>query len=299
MNLFAFGLGYTALTWIETGRFARTRGTVTSAAKAATLAEQGVQAFVLDDSTADPMITPALRDSDVILVSVPPSPHGDSIITRFAKTIAGSQARWIGYLSTVGVYGDRGGAWVDETTPPAPASERSRRRLDAERLWLEFGARTGRAVHVFRLPGIYGPGRSAIDQLRAGTARRIVKPGQVFNRVHVADIARVLSASVRRPRAGAVYNAADDEPAPPQDVVAYAAALLGVPAPPEIPFDAAAMSPMAASYYAENKRVGNALIRSELGVALAYPTYREGLTAIAGVPPHPEFGSVVSSHRTE
>ncbi len=283
MNLFAFGLGYSALRWIGEGRFERVRGTVTSPGKAGAFRDRGIEAFVLDDAALDPGIPAALADSDAILVSVPPEAAGDPVLPRLSEAVAASRASWIGYLSTIGVYGDRGGAWIDESAAPAPGSERSRRRLAAEEAWLALGARSGKAVQVFRLAGIYGPGRSAIDQLRAGTARRIVKPGQVFNRIHVADIARVLGASLERPRAGAAYNVTDDEPAPPQDVVAHAAALIGVPVPPEIPFDAGALSPMAASFYAENKRVRNALIKTELGVALAYPSYREGLAAIARV----------------
>jgi dTDP-4-dehydrorhamnose reductase len=285
MNLFAFGLGYSALAWIATGRFTRARGTVTSLGKAAALGARGIEAFVLDEGDIDPGIPAALADSDAILVSAPPEAAGDPVLPRLADAIAASRAGWIGYLSTIGVYGDRGGAWVEEGDAPAPASPRSRRRLEAEEAWLALGARTGKAVQVFRLAGIYGPGRSAIDQLRAGTARRIVKPGQVFNRIHVDDIARVLSASLERPRPGAIYNVADDEPAPPQDVVAHAAALIGVEPPPETPFDPAAMTPMAASFYAESKRARNRLIREELGVELAYPTYREGLAVIAELPP--------------
>jgi nucleoside-diphosphate-sugar epimerase len=176
--------------------------------------------------------------------------------------------QWIGYLSTVGVYGDHGGAWIDETTPATPMQERSRWRLAAEDKWLTLGQRSCKRAQVFRLPGIYGAGRSAIERVREGTAQRIVKPGQVFNRVHVDDI----------------YNVTDDEPAPPQDVIAYAAELLHMPAPPEIAFEDARLSPMAASFYAENKRVSNARMRNELGVTLKFPSYREGLQAILAQP---------------
>jgi nucleoside-diphosphate-sugar epimerase len=178
------------------------------------------------------------------------------------------------------VYGDHGGAWVDETTPPKPVSRRSRERLAAEEAWLDLGARTGKAVHIFRIAGIYGPGRNALRNLADGTARRIVKPGQVFNRIHADDIAAVLMASIARPRAGAIYNLADDEPAPASDVVAFAAGLAGVPPPREIPFEAAALGPMAASFYGESKRVANGRIKEDLGVRLRYPSYREGLTAL-------------------
>ena len=187
---------------------------------------------------------------------------------------------WVGYLSTVGVYGDWQGQWVDETSPTRPTSERSLRRVLAEKAWLGFGSETGRRVEIFRLSGIYGPGRSVIDNLRAGTARRIVKPGQVFNRIHVDDIAQVLAAAIDTPAGHTIYNVSDDEPAPPQDVVAYAAELLGLPIPPDIPFERAGLTGMAASFWAESKRVSNARMKTALGVTLAYPTYREGLRAI-------------------
>jgi nucleoside-diphosphate-sugar epimerase len=187
---------------------------------------------------------------------------------------------WIGYLSTTGVWGDHAGAWVDEGTPPDPGSDRGRRRLDAERGWAALAARAGLPLHVFRLAGIYGPGRSPFDRLRAGTARRIVKPGHVTNRMHVDDIATTLAASIARPRPGAIYAMADDRPAPPQEVIACAAALLGVDPPPEEPFEAAGLTGMAASFYAEAKRVRNARIKAELGVRLACPGYPEGLRAI-------------------
>jgi nucleoside-diphosphate-sugar epimerase len=188
---------------------------------------------------------------------------------------------WIGYLSTVGVYGDRQGGWVDETSETQPISPRSRRRLAAEEAWCAFGAHTNRRVQIFRLAGIYGPGRSAIDRLQEGTARRIVKAGQVFNRIHVDDIAAVLRAAIAGNGTQQVYNVTDDEPAPPQDVIAFAADLMRLPPPPEIAFQEADLSPMAASFYADNKRVSNARLREDLGVQLKFPSYREGLRAIA------------------
>jgi nucleoside-diphosphate-sugar epimerase len=191
-----------------------------------------------------------------------------------------SEIGWIGYLSTTGVYGDCGGRWIDETAPARPQSEASRRRLSAEREWLRIGAETGRSTQIFRLSGIYGPGRNALAKLRSGKAHRIVKPGHVFNRIHVDDIVATLLASMDRPRAGAHYNLADDEPAPPQDVVAFAASLLGCEPPPEIVFEDASLGPVAARFYGENKRIANRLIKEELGVKLAYPTYRDGLTAL-------------------
>ena len=189
---------------------------------------------------------------------------------------------WVGYLSTVGVYGDSAGAVVDESAPAA-----SQQSSGQGRGWWprahgsRLARRLGRPAQVFRLAGIYGPGRSALDKLRAGTARRIVKPGQVFNRIHVEDIASVLEASIARPRAGAIYNVADDEPAPPEDVVTYAAELLAIEPPPEVPFEEADLTPMARSFYGDSRRVSNALIKSELGVRLAYPNYRQGLKALA------------------
>ena len=226
-----------------------------------------------------------IAEADAILVSIPPDPAmpgpHDPVLAAFAETLRqAARLRWLGYLSTVGVYGDHAGAWIDETTVLAPNSRRTRARVVAEEAWLTLAAEHGLPVHVFRIAGIYGPGRSAFDKLADGTARRIVKPGQVFNRIHVDDIARVLEASLDRPRPGAIYNVADDEPAPPQDVIAEAARLAGVPPPPEIAFAEAELSPMAASFWGETKRVSNARLREELGVELAYPTYREGLRAI-------------------
>jgi nucleoside-diphosphate-sugar epimerase len=225
-----------------------------------------------------------LAEADAVLVSVPPDaalpPPHDPVLATFGDALRQAKTlRWLGYLSTIGVYGDHGGAWVDESTPPLPKSRRSRARLLAENAWLEL-ATAGVPAHVFRLAGIYGPGRSAFEKIEDGSARRVVKPGQVFNRIHVNDIARVLLASMARPRPGAVYNVTDDEPAPPQDVIMEAARLLGVPPPPEVPFDAAELSPMAASFWGETKRVSNHLVREELDVRLACPTYREGLRSI-------------------
>ena len=232
----------------------------------------------------DPHIAADLADTDVLLVSAPPGADGDPVLARYADAIAASRIGWIGYLSTIGVYGDQQGAWIDETPPSAPRSARSRIRVEAESAWLELGVRTGKAVQVFRLSGLYGPGRPPIVKLREGRSQRIVKAGQVFNRIHVDDIATTLLASLDRPRAGAVYNVTDDEPTPPQTVTEHAAALTGLPLPPAIDFETADLSPMARSFYGENKRVRNRLIREELGVALAYPTYREGLAALKDQP---------------
>ncbi|MCJ2014207.1 SDR family oxidoreductase [Methylobacterium sp. J-076] len=285
MNLFVFGLGFTGRRFAEAARdrFGAVRGTVTEAGGAARLAgETGFAVRAFGPEANDPRIAGDLADSDALLVSAPPDAEGDPVLPRYAEAIAGSRIGWIGYLSTIGVYGDQGGAWIDEATPPAARSERTRARLAAEAAWLALGARTGKAVQVFRLSGIYGPGRNPIVKVRQGRSQRIVKAGQVFNRIHVDDIATTLLASLDRPRPGAIYNVTDDEPTPPQVVIEHAAALAGLPPPPEVDFETADLSPMARSFYGENKRVRNRLIREELGVRLAYPTYREGLAALAG-----------------
>jgi nucleoside-diphosphate-sugar epimerase len=288
-TLFCFGLGYCAEhTIAEFGaRFERAAGTVRTREKAAAIAASrfgghAVEAFVFDGSEAAPELAAALIDADALLVSVPPGKQ-DPILAHFADAIAGApHLQSIVYLSTVGVYGDHGGDWVDETTPPAPVSERSRERLAAEQAWEALGQRAGKAVATFRLSGIYGPGRNALVQLARGGAKRIDKPGQVFNRIHVADIAQAIEAAFAK-RAAGVFNVTDDEPTPPGDPIAFAAGLLGLPAPPEVPFAEAAktMSPMARSFYAESKRVRNDKMKRALSVRLRYPTYREGLRALS------------------
>ena len=293
MNLFVFGLGYSAVQFIRTyrDRFAYVGGTVTARDKAAALASEGIAARVFAPDEVDDEIDADLRRCECLLVSVPPDEGSEPVLARFADAVAQApRLSWIGYLSTIGVYGDHQGGWIDETTPPSPVSERSRERLAAETAWLDLGVRSGKAVHVFRIAGIYGPGRNALRQLAEGTAKRVVKAGQVFNRIHVDDIAAVLLASIERPRAGAIYNLADDEPAPGQDVVAFAANLAGVPPPPEVRFEDARLGPMAASFYGESKRAANRRIKDELGVRLRHPTYRDGLTALRAAgegPTHP------------
>lgn len=287
MNLFVFGLGFTGRRFAERARdrFEIVRATVTEPAAAERLAaETGFAMRAFGPRTDDPRIAAELAETDVLLVSAPPGEDGDPVLARYAEAIAASRIGWIGYLSTIGVYGDQQGAWIDESTPASPRSGRSKARLDAEAAWLALGAATGKTVQIFRLSGIYGPGRNPIVKLREGRSQRIVKAGQVFNRIHVDDIATTLLASLDRPRAGAIYNVTDDEPTAPQTVTEHAAALTGLPLPPEIDFETADLSPMARSFYGENKRVRNRLIREELGVALAFPTYREGLAALRDQP---------------
>jgi nucleoside-diphosphate-sugar epimerase len=282
-QLFCFGLGYSArvLASALLGEGWRVTGTSRRAEGVARLEAQGFAGIAFDGSAASPRVASALQQATHVLVSAPPDEHGDPVLRRHRDDLAGAHGvSWIGYLSTVGVYGDHGGAWVEETSRLNPVSERSRRRVAAEEAWLSFGRETGRPVMLFRLAGIYGPGRNALEDVLAGEARRIIKEGQVFNRIHVEDIAAVLRASIARPRAGAIYNVTDDEPAPPQDVVAYAADLLSAPLPPALAFATAELSPMARSFYGETKRVSNRLIREELGVRLSYPTYREAARAM-------------------
>jgi nucleoside-diphosphate-sugar epimerase len=281
MNLFVFGLGFTARRFVEraSGRFAQVRATVTDPSRAGAGLD-GVAMRTFGPDGDDARIAADLAETDVLLISAPPVGDGDTVLSRYAEAIRTSRIGWIGYLSTIGVYGDQQGAWIDETTEPRPTSRRSQGRLAVENAWLGLGRETGKTVQVFRLSGIYGPGRNPIVKLREGKSQRIIKAGQVFNRIHVDDIATTLLASLDRPRAGAIYNVTDDAPTPPQVVTEHAVALTGLPLPPAIDFETADLSPMARSFYGENKRVRNRLIREELGVALAYPTYREGLAAL-------------------
>jgi dTDP-4-dehydrorhamnose reductase len=284
-HLFCFGFGYSAraFTCSLARKDWRVTGTATSAEGASEIAALGHEALVFDGTGPGTGVREALSQATHILVSIPPGPTGDVVLALHGSDIAAARdVAWIGYLSTVGVYGDHQGAWVDETAPARPLSNRSRLRAEAEQAWLEFGSRSGQRVQIFRLAGIYGPGRSALESLRAGTARSIIKPGQVFNRIHVEDIAVVLAAAIAGRGAHSIYNVADDEPAPPQDVMDFAARLLGLPPPPAIPVELAELSPLAASFYAENKRVCNARIKHDLGITLRFPTYREGLRQLAG-----------------
>jgi nucleoside-diphosphate-sugar epimerase len=282
-RLFCFGLGYSAL---GLARRLRARGwsvagTTRGQDKADHLAAEGFEVSLFDRGRAldDPAM--ALAGATHLLSSVPPDETGDPVVDQHRHDIAAVETlAWLGYLSTTGVYGDRGGGWVDEESDLTPTGDRGRRRVAAEAAWLDLWERDGLPVHLFRLAGIYGPGRSALDAVRDGTARRVDKPGQLFSRIHVDDIVQVLEASIAHPRPGAAYNLCDDEAAPPQDVIAYAAELLGRELPPLVPFDQAELSDMARSFYRDNKRVSNARIKEELGVDLAYPSYREGLQAL-------------------
>ncbi|MGX5736524.1 SDR family oxidoreductase [Bosea thiooxidans] len=284
MNVLILGLGYSA------GFFARAAlargwsvtGTVRSAEKAERLGREGIRMLVFDGSSVSSELMRAVAEADAVLVSVQPGEDGDPVLGLLREALGSApHLRWIGYLSTIGVYGDQGGGWIDETTPAKPSNARTRQRVAIEQDWLTLGRNSGKPVQIFRLSGIYGPGRNAITKLRAGTAARLIKPGQVFNRIHVDDIAGVLMASLERPRDGAIYNVTDDEPGPPQDVITFAAELTGLEPPPEIPFEQAQLSPMAASFYGESKRVSNALVKRELGYEFRYPTYREALQALA------------------
>lgn len=256
-------------------------GTSRSPERIRDLAQRGFRAVTFSDVATCGILSSSPL---YILISAPPGETGDPALEAFSdrlSAIAGSIA-WVGYLSTTGVYGDRQGDWVTEDSSVQPQSDRGRRRQKAESDWLAWGQSNTVPVQIFRLAGIYGPGRNQLVSLQEGTARRIEKPGQVFSRIHVEDVATVLVASMRLPKSGRVYNVCDDEPAPPQEVVAFAAQLLGRDAPPLEPYELAksTLSPMAASFYQESKRVDNSRMKEELGVRLAYPTYREGLCAL-------------------
>jgi nucleoside-diphosphate-sugar epimerase len=237
---------------------------------------QGFRGFLFDGKL---QIAP---DVTHLLISAPPDENGDPVLNLFQEQLQrlSMQLQWVGYLSTTGVYGDRGGDWVDEDSPLEPNTARGHRRLDAERSWLKLHSDYGLPVHLLRLAGIYGPGRNQLLTVLNGSAKRIIKPGQIFSRIHVDDIAGVLAASCAKPNPGRAYNVCDDEPCPPQEVVEFSANLLGLPVPPEIPYEQAKLSPMAKSFYADSKRVSNKRMKNELGYKLLYPNYREGLRAL-------------------
>jgi nucleoside-diphosphate-sugar epimerase len=286
-TLICIGLGYSAEHFVAAfgDKFDRIYGTMRSRERAAVLnAYDGgkLRALVFDGQSGTPELQQAIGEGDAALISVPQDADGDPVLRVCGEAL--KRAPRLGeivYLSTVGVYGDRGGGWVDERTPPQPDSARGRERLAAEQAWQDFGAPRGVAVAILRLAGIYGPGRNALIQVATGKARRIVKPGQIFNRIHVADIAQAIDAAFTR-KASGIFNVADDEPTTPGDPITFAAELLGVEPPPEIPFAEAApaMSPLALSFWQECRRVNNDKLKRELGVTLRYPTYREGLRAL-------------------
>ena len=286
-TLFCFGLGYTARYYVAAfhRRFDLVFGTVRNGTRAAEMNQRDRSWYTVlafDGISTSPAISAAIEDSHHMLVSVPPDASGDLVLAAWGTALSQApRLRSVVYLSTIGVYGNYDGAWVDEESECLPGAQRSLQRRVAEQSWQNFGARAGVPVAILRLAGIYGPGQNTMVSLRNGTARRVAKPGQVFNRIHVADVARAIDAAFER-RADGIFNVADDEPSPPEDPIAFAAELLGVEAPPMIPFSEAqtSMSPFALSFYAEVKRAKNEKLKSILGVSLEFPTYREGLAAL-------------------
>ena len=272
-TLLSLGHGYSAaaLARLLIPQGWRVIGTTRTPAQMPAIAATGVEPLLWP---AD--LIPTLAQATHILASAAPDAAGDPFLQAAGETLKTAPAKWVGYLSTTGVYGDHQGGWVDEDTPLTPSSTRGEHRVLAENQWLQ----TGLPVHIFRLAGIYGPGRGPFEKVRDGTARRLIKPGQVFSRIHVDDIAATLAASIARPAPGTAYNVCDDDPAPPEDVLSHAAHLLGLPDPPEVDFATAVLPPMVRSFYSESKRVSNRRIRQELGVKLAYPDYRTGLAAL-------------------
>ena len=282
-RLFCFGLGYSARALADAVRADgwTVAGTCRGEEKRAALQADGIDAFIFD--RALPMDDPqaALAGTTHLLLSVPPDAEGDAALDLHGEDIADCTGlQWAGYLSTTGVYGDRDGGWVDETSDRHPSGPRGERRVRAEDGWLDLHRKHGIPMHLFRLAGIYGPGRNALETVWSGRARRVIKPDQVFSRIHRDDIVQVLRASMASPDPGTAYNLCDDEAAPPQDVIAFACDLLGVVPPPKIPFEEAELSPMGQSFYRDNKRVSNARIKEALGVVLKWPTYRDGLRGL-------------------
>lgn len=284
MRAFFFGLGYSsqasAQLMQKSGEFVDTLGTVRTADKANALTQSGLSAVVFEGSAPGPDVGVALRDCTHVVVSIAPDEVGDRVLRHHRAEIdAMPDLQWLCYYSTVGVYGDFGGAWIDESAPLSPRNLRSGVRASAEEEWIDYAKARGVPLCILRLAGIYGPGRSSFDKLADGTARRVIKPGQVFNRIHVEDIARVTMLAAEQRLTGN-FNLADDEPCPPQDLITYAAEKMGVAPPAEVDFETAEMTPMARSFYRDNKRVSNKAIKEALGIELLYPNYRAGLDAI-------------------
>ena len=279
-KIFCFGFGYTAS--CLAGKLAdcgwKVSGTTTSHDKRDFLKKRGINAWIFDRQHPIPDPFDTFAGVTHILLSVPPDADGDPVFDMHGLDLSDAKnLEWVGYLSTTAVYGNQGGNWVDETMAPAPTSRRGSLRLKAEQQWTSLYLNEGLPLHIFRLSGIYGPGRSVIDAVRSGTARRIDKPSHVFNRVHVGDIVQALIASMNKPHPGSVYNLADDTPSPSHEVVQFACNLTGIESPPLIPFDEAEMAPIVRSFYQDNKRIRNDKIKDELGVQLIYPDYRSGL----------------------
>jgi nucleoside-diphosphate-sugar epimerase len=277
-SLVVLGAGYSALQCAKRTRdfYSRILGTTRTADRLDTLASAGIHPRLFD-GTPNPRIEKAIATANHLLVSIAPNEKGDPVLNSLKPAlVAAPELKWVCYLSTVGVYGDHNGAWVDETSECRPGQPRSIQRLAAERAWQESAQQKGIPLAILRLSGIYGPGRNAFVNIKNGTARRLIKPGQVFNRIHRDDIAAAFVAAANK-EADGIFNITDDEPAPPQDVVAYACELAGVEPPPETDFATAELSPMARSFYGENKRVSNAKSKRDLGMTYAYPDFRTAL----------------------
>lgn len=274
---FGFGFSAAALSRILAPQGWQITGTSRTQEGAKNITRQGFNGVRFDELHSIP------QGVTHIVTSVPPDATGDPVLRVFERELATRAAdfKWVAYLSTTGVYGDHDGAWVDENTVLTPNTERGHRRLRAETDWLQLHNTTHLAVHVFRLAGIYGPGRNALESLKDGSAKRVIRPGQIFSRIHVDDLAGILAASMQHPNPGRAYNVADDEPCPPQDVITFGAELLGIAPPPEVPFEAAELSAMARSFYMDSKRVSNNRVKQELGYKFQYPDYRTGLRSLA------------------
>jgi nucleoside-diphosphate-sugar epimerase len=282
MKIVIFGYGFTARAFAQAllkEQDAAIIVTVRSLEKAERLREDGVTFRLFSDAYQDKALNADIATANAVIISIPPSEQGDVVLAHYENALAASASlKWIGYLSTTGVYGDHQGAWVDENTAPKPSQSRTIRRLETEKAWQNFGMAYHKAVTIFRLSGIYGKGRNALLDVLDGSARRLIKKDQVFNRIHGDDIAQVLHAALHQQASG-IYNVADDCPCASEEVIAYAAKLLGKPIPPALAFEEAVLSPMARSFYSENKRVANQRMKT-LSITLLYPTYKEGLETL-------------------